>query len=122
MSSFCSAKALSSFCSAKASHIFSAKLSEYCVFNLLKQLTVSSLSYKALNNWAQIVLISMFLLFQLHDKDMRIRQERSEKERMKDYFNQRLEINNAHWEMNWVSTRSRFYYSDSLFCGQTFRG
>ena len=46
----------------------------------------------ALNNWAQIVLISVFLLFQLHDKDMRIRQERSEKERMKDYFNQCLEL------------------------------
>ena len=34
---------------------------------------------------------------------MRIRQERSEKERMKDDFKQRLEINNVHWELNLVS-------------------
>ena len=32
-------KNVSSFCSAKASHIFQQKISEYCILNLLKQLT-----------------------------------------------------------------------------------
>ena len=33
---------------------------------------------------------------------MKIRQEQSEKERLKDNFKQRLEMNNIHWEENLV--------------------
>ncbi|XP_045184696.2 kinesin-like protein KIF23 isoform X1 [Mercenaria mercenaria] len=36
----------------------------------------------------------------LYDKNMKIRQEQSEKERLKDNFKQRLEMNNIHWEDN----------------------
>ncbi|XP_060599455.1 kinesin-like protein KIF23 [Ruditapes philippinarum] len=39
-------------------------------------------------------------VLQLYDKSMKIRQEQTEKERLKDNFKQRLEMNNIHWEEN----------------------
>jgi len=41
---------------------------------------------------------------QLGDKEVKLIQERDEKERLRDNFRQRLEMNNIHWEENLVGT------------------
>ena len=50
-----------------------------------------------------LLFLLLSLLFQLYDKNMKLKQEWNEKERLKDNFKQRLEMNNIHWEDNLVS-------------------
>ncbi|XP_021341175.1 kinesin-like protein KIF23 isoform X4 [Mizuhopecten yessoensis] len=51
----------------------------------------------------------------LQDKNVKIRQERSEKERLKNDFRNRLEMNNQHWEKNLVKEKHKI---ESEFGGQ----
>ena len=44
------------------------------------------------------------VFLKIQDKDVKIRQEKSEKERLKSDFRTRLDMNNQHWERNLVCT------------------
>ena len=64
---FAEKKNVSSFCSAKATHIFQQKILEYCVLNLLKQLTEWPLTSSLTTLWTTGPILMLILsLSQTH--------------------------------------------------------
>ena len=61
----------------------------------------------SVHRWDSVlVMLLVYVVFQLQDKNWKIQVEKSEKDRLKSDFQSRLNMNNKQWEKNLVRQHS----------------